>query len=66
MMHFPLLTQIDQISPRPILFVTGETAHSRYFTAGHVKLYNKTDLIPFKTDLIPFDRFVEFFTTNLD
>lgn len=51
--------------------------HSRYFTddayaaaaepkeihvvpgAGHVDLYDKSDLIPF-------DKFVEFFTTNLD
>ena len=76
MMNFPILTHIDEISPRPILFITGENAHSRYFSedayeaaaepkvlysvpgAGHVDLYDKTDLIPFgKLD--------EFFTQNL-
>lgn len=64
-MNFPLLTHIKSISPRPILFIIGEHAHSRYFSedayqmakkpkelyvipnAGHVDLYDKTDLIPF-------------------
>lgn len=75
-MNFPLLTHIKSISPRPILFVVGEHAHSRYFSedayelaaepkefhvvrnAGHVDLYDKTDLIPF-------DELEEFFTNNL-
>ncbi|MDX2823840.1 alpha/beta hydrolase [Streptomyces ipomoeae] len=75
-MNFPLLTHIESISPRPILFVVGEHAHSRYFSedayelaaepkefyavpnAGHVDLYDKTDLIPF-------DKLEEFFTKNL-
>jgi fermentation-respiration switch protein FrsA (DUF1100 family) len=65
-MSFPLLTHIKSISPRPILFIIGEHAHSRYFSedayelavepkelyivknAGHVDLYDKTDLIPFE------------------
>lgn len=64
-MNFPLLGHIKSISPRPLLFVMGEHAHSRYFSedayklaaepkelfivpgAGHVDLYDKTDLIPF-------------------
>jgi fermentation-respiration switch protein FrsA (DUF1100 family) len=64
-MNFPLLTHIKSISPRPILFIIGEHAHSRYFSeeayelaaepkelyivpnAGHVDLYDKTELIPF-------------------
>lgn len=64
-MNFPLLTQLETISPRPILFIMGEHAHSRYFSedayelanepkelyvvpqAGHIDLYDKTDLIPF-------------------
>lgn len=76
MMDFPILTHIDQIAPRPILFITGEHAHSRYFSedayqaaaepkelysvpgAGHVDLYDKTDLIPF-------DKLQEFFTAGL-
>jgi fermentation-respiration switch protein FrsA (DUF1100 family) len=75
-MNFPLLTPLEWISPRPILFVVGEHAHSRYFAedaydlaaepkelhvvpnAGHVDLYDKTDLIPF-------DTLEEFFTKNL-
>lgn len=70
-MNFPLANYIDTISPRPLLFIMGEHAHSRYFTedlyaralepkqlyivpsAGHVDLYDKTDLIPL--DLL--DRF---------
>lgn len=75
-MNFPLLTYIKSISPRPILFVIGEHAHSRYFSedaynqaaepkelyivpnAGHVDLYDKTDLIPF-------DKLDTFFRQNL-
>ncbi|MFN2466514.1 MAG: alpha/beta hydrolase [Gaiellaceae bacterium] len=75
-MNFPLLSKIQWISPRPILLVAGEHAHSRYFSedvyeaaaepkelydvanAGHVDLYDKTDLIPF-------DKFEEFFSENL-
>ncbi|MCL8011278.1 alpha/beta hydrolase [Streptomyces sp. AS02] len=75
-MNFPLLSYIDSISPRPVLFVVGENAHSRYFSedaykltaepkefhavpdAGHVDLYDRTDLIPF-------DKFEEFFSENL-
>lgn len=75
-MNFPLLTYIKSISPRPILLVIGENAHSRYFSedvykmaaepkelyivpgAGHVDLYDKTDLIPF-------DKLTSFFSGNL-
>jgi fermentation-respiration switch protein FrsA (DUF1100 family) len=75
-MNFPLLTHLKWISPRPILFVTGEHAHSRYYSedayaqaaepkelyvvpnAGHVDLYDKTDLIPF-------DKLEAFFTEDL-
>ncbi|WP_300601015.1 alpha/beta hydrolase [Niabella sp.] len=64
-MNFPLLNNIKSVSPRPILFIIGEHAHSRYFSedayalaaepkelyivpgAGHVDLYDRTDLIPF-------------------
>ena len=31
-MNFPLLSKIDRISPRPVLFIIGEQAHSRYFS----------------------------------
>lgn len=64
--NFPLLENLPWISPRPLLLVIGENAHSRYFSedayekaaepkelfvvpgAGHVDLYDKTDVIPFK------------------
>jgi len=75
-MNFPLLTHIKSISPRPILFVIGEQAHSRYFSEDAFKeaaepkeLYvvpnaNHVDLYD-KTDLIPFDKLEAFFTENL-
>jgi uncharacterized protein len=74
--YYPF-TQIAAISPRPLLFIAGENAHSRYFSeeafaqaaepkelvivpgAGHVDLYDRTELIPF-------DKLTEFFTQNLD
>ena len=31
-MNMPLLTYIKEISPRPVLFIHGENAHSRYFS----------------------------------
>jgi fermentation-respiration switch protein FrsA (DUF1100 family) len=68
---------LDELAEqRPILFVMGEDAHSRYFSedayeqaaepkelhvvpnAGHVDLYDRTDLIPF-------DKLEEFVTVNL-
>ena len=73
--YYPF-TQIASISPRPLLFVAGENAHSRYFSedafgraaepkelvivpgAGHVDLYDRTELIPF-------DTLTEFFSENL-
>jgi fermentation-respiration switch protein FrsA (DUF1100 family) len=75
-MNFPLLAYIKSVSPRAILFIIGEHAHSRYFSedayelaaepkglyivpnAGHVDLYDKTDVIPF-------DKLEAFFTENL-
>ena len=75
-MNMPILTYIKEISPRPILFVHGEKAHSRYFseTAYAAAAQPKelvivpgashTDLYD-KTNVIPFKRFAEFFGRNL-
>lgn len=75
-MNMPILTYIEEISPRPILFVHGETAHSRYFSetayaaAAEPKELvivpdaNHTDLYD-RTDVIPFDRFAAFFQQYL-
>jgi fermentation-respiration switch protein FrsA (DUF1100 family) len=76
-MNFYPFNDIDTISPRPMLFIAGENAHSRSFSeeayaqagdpkelyivpnAGHVDLYDRTDLIPF-------DKLNSFFSTNLE
>ncbi|MDN5539387.1 alpha/beta hydrolase, partial [Comamonas sp.] len=67
---------IKEISPRPILFVHGEKAHSRYFseTAYAAAAEPKelmilpgavhTDLYDRK-DMIPFDKLTAFFQRNL-
>jgi fermentation-respiration switch protein FrsA (DUF1100 family) len=67
---------IDTIAPRPMLFISGDQAHSREFSedaysraawpkelvwipgAGHVDLYDRTELIPF-------DKLTSFFVQNL-
>lgn len=75
-MNFYPFADIETISPRPLLFITGENAHSREFSedayrraaepkelyivpdAGHVDLYDRTNLIPF-------DKLETFFSENL-
>ena len=75
-MNMPLLTYIKEIGPRPILFIHGEKAHSRYFseTAYAVAAQpkeliiipdaNHTDLYD-RVDVIPFDKMTAFFQQNL-
>lgn len=75
-MNMPLLTYIDEISPRPTLMIAGENAHSRYFTEDAYKAAaelkelvitpnaNHVDLYD-RMDIIPFDRIAEFFNRNL-
>ena len=75
-MNMPILTYIKEISPRPILFIHGEKAHSRYFSetayeaAAEPKELmiipnaNHTDLYD-KVDVIPFDKMTAFFHENL-
>lgn len=76
-MNFYPFDDIETISPRPMLFITGDKAHSKEFSedaykraaepkelyiipnAGHVDLYDKTDLIPF-------DKLASFFNANLN
>jgi len=77
-MNFPLLNYIETISPRPILFIMGEKAHSRYFTedayeraAQPKELYivpgaRHIDLYDGgDNNYIPFDKLESFFTENL-
>ena len=75
-MNMPILTYIKEISPRPILFIHGEKAHSRYFSetayaaAAEPKELviipgaSHTDLYD-KIDVIPFDRLTTFFRKAL-
>lgn len=75
-MNLPLLTYIKEISPRPILFVHGEKAHSHYFSETAyanatepkelmiVPGANHTDLYD-RLDVIPFDKLTAFFQANL-
>jgi len=75
-MNFSLLTNIKTISPRPILFVIGERAHSRYFSEDAYEAANEPkelysvpnaehiDLYD-RMDLIPFKKLSSFFKENL-
>ena len=76
LMNYYPLENIDIIPPRPILFIAGEKAHSRYFSEDAYKKAkepkeliiipnaNHVDLYD-RTDLIPFDKLADFFNTNL-
>lgn len=75
-MNFPLMSYIKSISPRPILFIIGEHAHSRYFSEDAYKMATEpkelyivpgaghVDLYD-KVDLIPFDKLEMFFKEYL-
>jgi len=75
-MNMPLMTYIDEISPRPILLIAGENAHSRYFSEDAykaaaepkelmiIKNADHVDLYD-RTDKIPFEKIAEFFGKNL-
>lgn len=75
-MNMPLLSYIGEISPRPVLLIHGEKAHSRYFSETAyeaaaepkelviVEGANHVDLYD-QMDKIPFDKLVGFLTKNL-
>lgn len=75
-MNMPILTYIKEISPRPILLIHGEKAHSRYFSETAyaaaaepeelliVPGANHVDLYD-QMDKIPFDKLQSFFEENL-
>lgn len=75
-MNMPILTYIKEISPRPILLIAGENAHSRYFSEDIFKMAAEPKelmIIPNavhvdlydKIDVIPFDKLESFFKQNL-
>jgi uncharacterized protein len=75
-MNMPILSYITEISPRPLMLIHGENAHSRYFSetafaaAAEPKELviipdaNHTDLYD-RMDKIPFDRIATFFNQHL-
>lgn len=75
-MNFYPFEDIETISPRPMLFITGENAHSREFSEDAYKLAGEpkelyvvpgaghVDLYD-RVDLIPFEKLNSFFKKNL-
>ncbi|MDE7329387.1 MAG: alpha/beta hydrolase [Clostridia bacterium] len=76
MMNFKLLDYINEISPRPILFIVGDRAHSKFFSEDAYKAASQPkelyvvgdaehiDLYD-RVDRIPFDKLEKFFNDNL-
>jgi uncharacterized protein len=75
-MNLPLMTWIKEISPRPILMIVGENAHSRYFSEDAFKqaaqpkelmILPGTNHVDLYDDMakIPFAKIDTFFKTNL-
>jgi fermentation-respiration switch protein FrsA (DUF1100 family) len=74
---FPMYANIEMISPRPILLVAGENAHSRYYSEDVYRMASDpkqllivpgadhVDLYD-RMDKIPFDKLAEFFTKHLE
>ena len=74
--NMPILTYIAEISPRPVLFIHGEKAHSLYFSQTAFAAAKEpkelmvipgavhTDLYD-KVDVIPFDKLQSFFEQHL-
>jgi uncharacterized protein len=75
-MNFYPFNDIETISPRPLLFITGADAHSREFSEEAYKLAGQpkelvvipgaghVDLYD-RVNLIPFDKLTSFFRVNL-
>lgn len=75
-MNMPLLSYIREVSPRPLLLIAGENAHSRYFAEdAHSAAAEPKELMIIpgavhvdlydKVDVIPFDKLETFFKSNL-
>ncbi|MFV8367373.1 alpha/beta hydrolase [Flavobacterium sp. XS1P27] len=75
-MNMPILMYVKEISPRPMLLIVGENAHSRYFSEDIYKSASEPKeilIIPNgvhvdfydKVDIIPFDKLETFFKQYL-
>ncbi|MCG7389653.1 alpha/beta hydrolase [Pantoea sp. ACRSB] len=73
---FPLMENIKMISPRPIMLVAGDKAHSRYYSEDVYKAADNPKELVIVPDAdhvdlydqfnkIPFNRLVDFFNANL-
>jgi fermentation-respiration switch protein FrsA (DUF1100 family) len=73
---FTLMSNIDELGNTPVLLITGDKAHSKYFSDNvYAKIKGPKDeiVVPGAThvdlydqmDKIPFDKLVEFFDKNL-
>lgn len=74
--NFPLMTNIKEVSPRPILLIAGENAHSRYYSEDAYQAADEpkelviipdADHVDMYDNLnkIPFDKLEQFFRENL-
>ncbi|HYO97111.1 MAG TPA: alpha/beta hydrolase [Polyangiaceae bacterium] len=76
-MNFYPLADLEMVSPRPLLFITGAEAHSREFSEDGYRLASEpkelvivpgaghVDLYD-RVNLIPFDKLTTFFRSNLN
>ncbi|VTR29453.1 alpha/beta hydrolase [Sphingobacterium thalpophilum] len=76
LINMPILANLKDIGPRPMLLIAGENAHSRYLSEDIFKEAAEpkelmiipgavhTDLYD-RLDIIPFDKLVKFFGENL-
>jgi len=76
LMNMPILSYLKEISPRPILLIAGENAHSRYFSEDIYKdaaepkelmiIPNAVHVDLYdRLDIIPFSKLETFFKENL-
>ena len=75
-MNFYPFNDIETISPRPMLFITGDQAHSKEFSEdAYRRAAEPKELLVVpgaghvdlydRVDIIPFDKLGNFFKTNL-
>lgn len=75
-MNMPILTYIKEVSPKPILLIAGENAHSRYFSEdAYITASEPKELMIIpnavhvdlydRLDVIPFEKLKVFFNEHL-